>query len=122
MSQVIGVRTALATLVLVALCLGTLPATECYSAEDSVSVPRTIYWDGVHLAKIRAASEVLDPRQAEALERLRNNAEISRKRGPYSVMDKADVAPSGDRHDYLSYARYWWPNPDTKDGFPYIRR
>jgi hypothetical protein len=22
----------------------------------------------------------------------------------------------------LSYARYWWPNPDTPDGLPYIRR
>jgi hypothetical protein len=32
------------------------------------------------------------------------------------------MPPSGDKHDYLSYARYWWPNPDTPDGLPYIRR
>ncbi len=37
-------------------------------------------------------------------------------------MDKEDVPPSGDKHDYLSYARYWWPNPNTKKGLPYVRR
>jgi hypothetical protein len=63
-----------------------------------------------------------DPRYAEVLKRLRKNAEISRKRGPYSVMDKQETPPSGDKHDYLSYARYWWPNPDSPDGLPYIRR
>lgn len=30
--------------------------------------------------------------------------------------------PSGDKHDYISMGRYWWPNPDTKDGLPYVRR
>src|SRR5262249_40082658 len=25
-------------------------------------------------------------------------------------------------HDYMSLAPYWWPNPDTKDGLPYIHR
>ncbi len=63
-----------------------------------------------------------NPRYKEVLKRLRKNAEISRKRGPYSVVNKHEVAPSGDKHDYFSYARYWWPNPDTPDGLPYIRR
>jgi hypothetical protein len=36
-------------------------------------------------------------------------------------VDSPEVAPSGDQHDYVSYARYWWPNPDTPDGLPYIR-
>ncbi|KAJ3518100.1 hypothetical protein NMY22_g13828 [Coprinellus aureogranulatus] len=31
-------------------------------------------------------------------------------RGPYSVMTKAGVAPTGDKHDYLSWAPYWWPD------------
>jgi len=30
--------------------------------------------------------------------------------------------PSGDKHDYMSMGRYWWPNPDTKDGLPYVRK
>ncbi len=39
-----------------------------------------------------------------------------------SVMDKAEPAPSGDWHDYYSLAPYWWPNPATPDGLPYVRR
>ena len=42
--------------------------------------------------------------------------------GPYSVMDKKEFPPSGDKHDYMSIAPYWWPNPDTKGGVPYIRK
>ncbi|KAF9001208.1 chondroitin AC/alginate lyase [Cyathus striatus] len=30
--------------------------------------------------------------------------------GPWSVMTKQGIAPSGDMHDYLSWAPYWWPN------------
>ena len=28
----------------------------------------------------------------------------------------------GDKHDYLSFGSYWWPDPDKPDGLPYIRR
>lgn len=37
------------------------------------------------------------------------------------ITDKTHVAPSGDKHDYFSMARYWWPNPKTDDHLPYIR-
>jgi hypothetical protein len=37
-------------------------------------------------------------------------------------MDKDEIPPSGDKHDYLSYGSYWWPNPDTNDGLPWIHR
>jgi hypothetical protein len=42
--------------------------------------------------------------------------------GPFSVLQKGLVPPSGDKHDYMSQAPYWWPNPRTPDGLPYIRR
>ena len=40
----------------------------------------------------------------------------------YSVLDKEGIAPSGDKKDYVSFGTYWWPNPDTGDGLPYIVR
>ncbi|CAG8638316.1 12911_t:CDS:2 [Gigaspora margarita] len=40
----------------------------------------------------------------------------------YSVTLKPQLAPSNDPHDYMSLARYYWPNPNTKDGLPYISR
>lgn len=39
-----------------------------------------------------------------------------------SVVNKRTLPPSGDKHDYYSMARYWWPNPDTPDHLPYVRR
>lgn len=41
---------------------------------------------------------------------------------PPSVMQKGKVPPSGDKHDFMSLAPYWWPDPSKKDGLPYIRR
>lgn len=40
----------------------------------------------------------------------------------WSVMDKTLVAISGDKHDYFSFPPYWWPNPDTRDGLPWVRK
>ena len=42
--------------------------------------------------------------------------------GPFSVTDKAVVPPSGDKHDDMSQAPYWWPNPATPNGLPYVQR
>lgn len=39
-----------------------------------------------------------------------------------TITDKKRPAPSGNKHDYFSMARYWWPNPDTPDHLPYIRQ
>lgn len=39
-----------------------------------------------------------------------------------TVVDKPKPSPTGDAHDYVSYARYWWPDPAKPDGFPYVQR
>src|SRR5262249_52604236 len=49
-------------------------------------------------------------------------ADRAMKEGPFSVMDKQMLPPSGDKHDYMSMGTYWWPNPNTANGLPYIRR
>jgi Alginate lyase len=50
------------------------------------------------------------------------DADWAMNQGPYSVMDKQETPPSGSKHDYMSLGKYWWPNPDTKNGLPYVRR
>ena len=42
--------------------------------------------------------------------------------GPFSVTSKAITPPSGDKHDYMSQAPYFWPDPNRPNGWPYIRR
>ncbi len=39
-----------------------------------------------------------------------------------TVVDKEMTPQSGDKHDYMSRGRYWWPSPGNKDGLPYIRK
>jgi hypothetical protein len=41
---------------------------------------------------------------------------------PVSVVEKRKIPPSGDKHDYMTQAPYFWPNPKTTNGLPYIRR
>jgi len=41
---------------------------------------------------------------------------------PHSVVDKAKTPPSGSKHDYMSLAPYFWPDPSKPDGKPYIRK
>ncbi|HZR41119.1 MAG TPA: alginate lyase family protein [Ktedonobacteraceae bacterium] len=37
-----------------------------------------------------------------------------------SVVEKTQLPESGDIHDYLSLAPYWWPDPAKPDGLPYM--
>lgn len=39
-----------------------------------------------------------------------------------SVMQKRGTPPSGNKHDYMSRAPYWWPDSSKAGGLPYIRR
>ncbi len=41
---------------------------------------------------------------------------------PGSVMDKAFSPPSGNKHDYMSLAPYFWPDLTKRDSLPYIRK
>lgn len=40
----------------------------------------------------------------------------------YSVVTKEEPAPNGNKHEYVSRGRYWWPNPEIEDGLPYVKR
>ncbi|WP_022673328.1 alginate lyase family protein [Novosphingopyxis baekryungensis] len=49
-------------------------------------------------------------------------ADAALKRGPYAVTDKPHPVPGAGPHDYASIGPYWWPDPDKRDGLPYLRR
>jgi hypothetical protein len=38
------------------------------------------------------------------------------------VVNSPSASPSGDKHDYNTLSRYWWPNTKTANGLPYRRR
>jgi hypothetical protein len=78
--------------------------------------------DAAHLAGVRARIRGGDERLKSALAALEDDAANALTMKPASVMDKAIVPPSGDKHDYMSQAPYWWADPARPDGRPYIRR
>lgn len=57
-----------------------------------------------------------------ALAKLERDAQKALALPPLSITGKTALPPSKDKHDYLSQAPYWWPNPNTPTGLPYIRR
>jgi hypothetical protein len=89
-------------------------------AQDTV--PQTILMDGSQLAETKLRIKNGDPELKPALNALLKTADAALQRGPHSVTDKEVVPPSGDKHDYASYSRYWWPDPEKADGLPYIRK
>jgi hypothetical protein len=41
---------------------------------------------------------------------------------PVSVTIKTQIPPSGNKHDYMSLAPYWWADPDSGEGAKYVRK
>ena len=74
------------------------------------------------LERARARLQAGDAALGAALTRWVAEADAALRMEPASVVDKPDPAASGDPHDYLSYAPYYWPNPAGKNGLPYLRR
>jgi Alginate lyase len=89
--------------------------------------PKTTVLVGSQIASAqRQLAEGGTPEQQAALAALTKIADGLVAAGPWSVMDKAKVPPSGDKHDYMSQAVYWWPadasppgNPGTPGQCPY---
>jgi hypothetical protein len=66
---------------------------------------------------------ILDAKQlAPDLVKLERDARKALKSGPFYVTSKDTTPPSGDKHDYMSQAPYFWPDPKSPNGLPYIRR
>ena len=64
----------------------------------------------------------LDPALMPAYDALIKDADRAINAPAEAVILKAKPGPSDDLHDYWSLSPYWWPNPDTPNGLPYVRR
>jgi hypothetical protein len=78
--------------------------------------------DFSELSRIKKEIADKDTRQLRIFENLILNADQELKKASYSVMNKTGTPPSGSKHDYMTLAPYFWPNPDTPDRLPYIRK
>jgi hypothetical protein len=90
--------------------------------EMKSAVPRVFSIDGPTLAETKRWIQSGDKSFAAALMKLETDARRALQQKPLSVVAKAVTPASGDKHDYISQAPYFWPNPDKPDGLPYINR
>lgn len=80
------------------------------------------YFDYESIWAVKQAIQKENPKYLPIYKKLLQSADKNLEKGPYSVMQKTRIPPSGDKHDYLSLAPYWWPDPVKSDGLPWIRR
>jgi hypothetical protein len=96
------------------------------AASGSPRAPKTVVMDGKRLLQAKARLGHGDPALRRAAKDLVGRADGWLGQGPWTVVDKPKPAPSGDPHDYLSQAPYWWPSqpktPENPWGCPYVQR
>jgi hypothetical protein len=84
--------------------------------------PRVFLLDADKLLHVRTLVYDGDERFVAADDRLLQDADAAMAMGPYSVVEKEALPPSSDAHDYMSLAPYWWPDPASEGGLPYVRK
>jgi len=82
------------------------------SAGSMMGQPRI--WNMEKLSKVKSSGSTTSQCVLKDAEKLLT-------RSITTVMDKEMIPPSGDKHDYMSAGRYWWPDPKNPTG-PYIRK
>ena len=76
----------------------------------------------VHMLNAAQLAETKATASKDLLKRLEKNAGKFISMKPVSVMEKTIVPVSGDKHDYLSQAAYFWYDSTKPNGLPYMRR
>ena len=110
-------------LIMVALSAGFLRAANpgaISAAEAMTRAPKVFCDDAAVLVANRTNLTAGDVSLQPALHRLLAGADELLPMKPLSVMDKKQIPPSGDKHDFISQAPYFWRDTNSPDG-KYIR-
>jgi len=95
--------------------------TTALPGAQDIGAPRYV-GDRSRIEKIRSLLAAGEEGLTAARDRLVAEADEVLTTGPFAVTEKTVFPVSGNPHDYFSMGTYWWPDPDTPDGLPYIRR
>jgi hypothetical protein len=94
----------------------------CPNLTAQTSPPRVFLINAQKLAETKQRIQSGDKSFDVALSKLESDARRALQQEPTSVVTKGTTPPSGDKHDYMSQAPYFWPDPTKPTGLPYIRR
>jgi hypothetical protein len=81
-----------------------------------------LFLNRTHLEEVVQRSKRGEADVKRAIEALEADARQALTFAPVSVVHKTTTPPSGDKHDYMSQAPYWWSDPTKPGGRPYIRK
>lgn len=118
--KLISSRFLMACIFLVALIPACKNKVQLSGSHDNLNRSNLIFLNEERLEKVKVLIDKQDTFFTEAYNRLIADADKELIKTTNPVTNKIQIPPSGDKHDYLSMAPYWWPNPATADGFPWI--
>ena len=102
-----------------------LAAAKCETRAQDITpgqFPQVFLLDAKRLANARQQLRAGDKDLATAWKKLEQDAARALIEPAPSIVSKGVTPPSGDKHDYMSQAPYFWPDPKSPNGLPYIRR
>lgn len=99
------------------ICLLAFPFIDVFA-----QTPQALVLDGNHLAAIKRKALQKDFYVLSLIDSLEKKANAFLKMKPVSVMDKLVTPVSGNKHDYMSQAPYFWYDSTKPNGLPYMRR
>jgi len=85
-------------------------------------LPTVFVMDAAHLANVKKKFQQKDPATVQLIAKLQTQADAMLSKKPMSVMDKTLTPVSGNKHDYMSQAPYFWYDSSKPNGLPYLRR
>jgi Alginate lyase len=85
------------------------------AVEATGETPKVFSADLQTLVASKSALVAGDATLQPAFNHLLTDADKILKRKPPSVMDKIQIPPSGDKHDYISQAPYFWRDTNSPD-------
>ena len=109
-------------LAIVASCEEDKSSCSDIDGNAQLPVPRTILARGELLAQTRTMVHEGNVYLLPACNALLKDADSVMRAPSHWVIEKRMMPPSGDKHDYMSMAPYWWPDPAKSNGLPYIQR
>ena len=84
--------------------------------------PNVLVMDAKRLADVKKKWEQKDAAVQRLVDSLQKQADAFLKMKPVSVMDKQFTPVSGNKHDYMSQAPYFWYDSTKPNGLPYMRK
>jgi hypothetical protein len=95
-----------------------LPMTTIVTAQ----LPEVFIMDANRLVEIKKKVQEKNNNVLQLIDSLKKQADRFLKMKPVSVMDKQFTPVSGNKHDYMSQAPYFWYDSTKPNGLPYMRK